>query len=791
MLKKLDKKHESRELTANMVVSRARVFRDIKLIPEKCRVALITILQAFSQGVQFTDREQTELFFSLTQLFHSSDAYIHRLLILLLQIVPVSSHDSIIVTHSLSKDIIGENNDNKGRAIRCLCNLLEVNNVLALERFLKLSIASDVSYVASAALFGALKIINSGRKDVILKWVAEIMIAAKSNNKAVKAHAFRVMYFLRSDNHHQAGMLSSNIDVLDNFESASIYLMFARNTSKFKQIDTKFGQRIAEILKIDSSCKLEAIRKLPEETRQYSVDILGELLSVDNKVHNFAAVRTIALSKYSHDYISLLPHIIKLMKSSNSSLAALASICVLRLGNESTVDNTARNILKNCKGWPVPLLKIVAEESCKFAAKYKNEKLIDIPILILTISDDQTRLLMLKYLLTTPGIPVSHLLPKLCEHLEDWSSLIVANTICDYIASKAEELEDPSSVVNVFFNRILLDVLPVRLSSLNTLAAIACKCKGMKDKVLPLLTLFLEDDDCYVREFVSLLIQNIQIGNDITLYQVPFILNVREEVQNILEQPKPETSPQGFVVNYIPVEINSAFEKYGQCISRSKVIELQDQDSEFIVSYFINVLQNHIIFEFVITNTIENTTFKNVTIDLSNCQLVEQTSIPSLSYKQTSSVNIVIERSVKFLTRTYKATMIYSNEEDDDEYELGEVVLGISSYMELYETDDFNSLFGDPNLHEKASIFVLAKEKSPISAAKRIESEIIGIERVSEAKLQNKLVINFACRLVETSQIVLINVQIGYSKNKEVMCRVAVRTETDALSKSILESLHF
>ena len=80
MKKSDNKKLDPKDINTSAIINKSKCFRDVKLNLPKCRAAMISILQATAIGVRFTDKEQTELFFSLTQLMHQQDVYIHRLL---------------------------------------------------------------------------------------------------------------------------------------------------------------------------------------------------------------------------------------------------------------------------------------------------------------------------------------------------------------------------------------------------------------------------------------------------------------------------------------------------------------------------------------------------------------------------------------------------------------------------------------------------------------------------------------------------------------------------------------
>jgi hypothetical protein len=81
------------------------------------------------------------------------------------------------------------------------------------------------------------------------------------------------------------------------------------------------------------------------------------------------------------------------------------------------------------------LLRAVAKESCWFAGKFQTEKLTDVAVLLLGVSKD-SKLAILRELLTTHGIPKAQLLPGLSDYLEDWNSISIDHIICDFIASE-------------------------------------------------------------------------------------------------------------------------------------------------------------------------------------------------------------------------------------------------------------------------------------------------------------------------------------------------------------------
>merc|ERR1712078_839034 len=73
----------------------------------------------------FSQSEATEVFFSCTKLFQSSDANLRRLVYLMIKALPPGSDEVIIVTSSLMKDMTSNSELYKGNSIRVLCRILD------------------------------------------------------------------------------------------------------------------------------------------------------------------------------------------------------------------------------------------------------------------------------------------------------------------------------------------------------------------------------------------------------------------------------------------------------------------------------------------------------------------------------------------------------------------------------------------------------------------------------------------------------------------------------------------
>jgi coatomer protein complex subunit gamma len=779
-------KPEKKEINTSAIVHKSKAFREVTLDMKKCRQAMIAILQALAQDARFTERERTELFFSLTQLFHNKDRYIHRLLLLLLKQIPVNSHDSIIITHSLSKDISGNQVLPQGHAIRTLFAIIDPSNVLSLERYLKLQILSQNACSACSALCGAIRLLESRQKDAVLRWKQEIRQASKSSCRSVRCHALRLLFALTADDPYAAAALAANLDEPRSQLEQCVAIAISAQALRVKPSPKDLEFLNSCLISGSPIVRLEAARRATPEMLPTTVDILAALMN-GSVLRVFAAVRTIAESKDQKVYVPLLPKILDLMRHPNGSLAATAALCVLKLGNESHVELSTKRILAQCRKWAAPLLRSVAEEACRFAGRFRNEKLTDVAVFLLRVTKDPNeKFAILRALLTNDEIPRASLLPRLAEYLEDWDSASIARRICDFIAGEVAQLEDPGALVPVLFNRIVLDIPAMRIASVNTLAAIASGCKGMKETIVPLLQLFALDEDAMVREEVILFLNALRTRRDLSDIFTPF--SIEEELPP-LDGAAPAPAPIEESEAFVPPPVLDELAVYGPLRYKSDAIDLTEPSSEFVVSYFVNLFEKHIVFEFLCTNTVENIHLVNVSVALEDLTVVRTIAAHSIKYQQTASMWSVVERDRPTIYGRFKAVLVYSQADDDhqEEWSLESVALDTRIWVARAMVNGFDETWA--TLQQSQCIVIGLPSLSSVAAALSRLEQVLGMEKVSEEKDKRKLTVKFSGQHPDGG-FVLIMAQLGMS-NRSAVCKLMVASASAELSEEILQAISF
>lgn len=68
-----------------LTIYEAKTFNEGKIDPKKCIATLAKLVYIFNQKEKFSEAETTTLFFSITKLLQNEDAYLRRIVYLLIK----------------------------------------------------------------------------------------------------------------------------------------------------------------------------------------------------------------------------------------------------------------------------------------------------------------------------------------------------------------------------------------------------------------------------------------------------------------------------------------------------------------------------------------------------------------------------------------------------------------------------------------------------------------------------------------------------------------------------------
>lgn len=164
-----------KNLDKTTLIQEARCFNSTPVNPRKCIHILTKIIYLLNQGETLTREEATNLFFATTKLFQSNDILLRRLLHLCIKELSPIAEDVIIVTSSLTKDMIGKEVLYRASAMRALCTLTDITILQGIERYMKQSILDQNPAVSSAALVSALHL-SATYPDLVRRCVPEAQV---------------------------------------------------------------------------------------------------------------------------------------------------------------------------------------------------------------------------------------------------------------------------------------------------------------------------------------------------------------------------------------------------------------------------------------------------------------------------------------------------------------------------------------------------------------------------------------------------------------------------------------
>ncbi|XP_011806238.1 PREDICTED: coatomer subunit gamma-1 [Colobus angolensis palliatus] len=258
MLKKFDKKDEESGEgtrpgllhTQKALFRQARVFNETPINPRKCAHILTKILYLINQGEHLGTTEATEAFFAMTKLFQSNDPTLRRMCYLTIKEMSCIAEDVIIVTSSLTKDMTGKEDNYRGPAVRALCQITDSTMLQAIERYMKQAIVDKVPSVSSSALVSSLHLLKCSF-DVVKRWVNEAQEAASSDNIMVQYHALGLLYHVRKNDRLAVNKMISKV-TRHGLKSPFAYCMMIRVASK--QLEEEDGSRDSPLFDFIESC---------------------------------------------------------------------------------------------------------------------------------------------------------------------------------------------------------------------------------------------------------------------------------------------------------------------------------------------------------------------------------------------------------------------------------------------------------------------------------------------------------------------------------------------------------
>jgi len=554
-----------------------------------------------------------------------------------------------------------------------------------------------------------------------------------------------------------------------------------------------------EMVAYEAARSICSLKNASKKEITAAVSVLQNFLGSSKSTLKFAAVRT--LNKLAQtNPAAVIPCNVdmeSLISDSNRSIATLAITTLLKIGNESNVERLIKqiaNFLDDINDeFKIVVVEAVTSLSQKFPKKYKHLILFLNKIL----RDEGT--LQLKQstldaiLTVVSNIPESKeiALTELCDFIEDCEFPDLSVQILHLLGQEGPLTSQPSQYIRYIYNRVLLDSGIIRAAAVNSIAKFGLLYEPMKEKVIILLTRCLLDEDDEVRDRATLYLQLLKQNNTRELTRllvddVPVpLVNLQKSlevyinngdfsdqfdlgtVSTVIESiPSPTldgkkqsttTGQSGSVTpKSISTESNDAgpesyssklsqipeFATFGKLLKSSEIVELTENETEYVVNCVKHIFKEHIVFQFNCTNTLNYQRLENVSVKMvpSNPKSVKyECSIPidilnfdeiqccyvAIRYQPDNFPLCSFKNTLKFRTKEIDPSTGEPDDQGyDDQYSIEELEVTVKDFIQRTFVSNWKEDFAKLQDSADPATFALVSVKNLTDAVKQIISTL-------------------------------------------------------------------
>eukprot|EP01116_Phalansterium_solitarium_P019553 TRINITY_DN5508_c0_g1_i3.p1 TRINITY_DN5508_c0_g1~~TRINITY_DN5508_c0_g1_i3.p1 ORF type:complete len:847 (-),score=248.69 TRINITY_DN5508_c0_g1_i3:188-2728(-) len=494
-----------------------------------------------------------------------------------------------------------------------------------------------------------------------------------------------------------------------------------------------------------------------------AITVLQLFLSSPKAALRFAAVRTLNKVAQTHPLSVTTCNLDmeNLITDSNRSVATLAITTLLKTGNESSIDSLMKQI-SSFMGDISDEFKIVVVDAIrtlcvKFPAKHRTLMNFLSNILRDEGGFEYKKAIVDSLLTVIREIPESKELglTHLCEFIEDCEFTYLAIKILSYLGNEGPSTATPSRYIRYIYNRISLENASVRAAAVSALYKFGVKLEPLREAIVVLLRRCLHDNDDEVRDRATFSLALLTKGRDraaryIQDFPVP-VINLERALHEYQRNP----ADKPFDISHVPVAVQPGrrgednkqtpaagraskpaagkpepssaggsdagtkdvyatlfasmpqFAHLGPIWHSSAPVELTESELEYVVNCVKHVFDEHIVFQFNCTNTIQDSLLADVIVklDLSAVKEVRLESTipaPALQDNVPGSTFVCVRKPAgSFPIGTLPATLKFivkdvdpqTGEADEpgveDSYTLEDVELNTSDYMQKTFTTNF------------------------------------------------------------------------------------------------------
>lgn len=824
--------------------------------------------------------ESSDVFFSVTKLFQHKDLHLRRMVYLCIKEFIPSSDEVIIITSSLMKDMNNPHDLFRANAIRVLCQIIDGQMLLQIERYLKQAIVDKSPVVAGAVLAGATRLAVHNA-EVVKRWNSEIQEALNSRHPMVQFHAVALQHALRSKDRLAISKLVAQL-TRGNVRSSYAQLLLVRYVAQviadsppgvggaqrpfYDYLESCLRHR-SEIVIFEAARAIAGMKDVTARELAPAVTVLQIFLSSSKPVLRFAAVRTLNKVAMYHPTAVANCNIEMeaLVADNNRSIATLAITTLLKTGNENSIDRLMKQI-SGFMGELADEFKIVVVEAIrslcvKFPAKHRGM----LNFLSMSLREDggfeYKKCIIDAILEIIQQLPESKELglSQLSEFIEDCEFTFLSVQILHLLGEEGPKTKDPARHIRVIYNRVILENATVRAAALSALARFGLECDNLRGSVITLLRRALYDSDDEVRDRATLYLAQLGASADPSvpvgmpqetakdviapnwLYPAKAMTSSLEEylengdtslpfdisvVPKEVAPPPQVHKPHGLAAAATEgdagagVSRESGYSEYveqlksvpeltnfGPVFKTCAPVQLTEEETEYKVICIHHVLASHDIYQFQITNTVQEQILEEVSVlmDLADAPEFEEEStisLPLAPLEGAGQAYVVLSRSVdgpasgttipcvlKFRVKEIDPSSGEAEEEGfDDEYQLEDVECSPADYVKPAHvrnfTESWESLSEDNEITDSYGL----GERESVQEAVEAVIELMGMAVCDGTDIIPPNARSHAVSMAGTvvgDHAVYVRLMFGMDAERNVAMKLSVRSEDEGIAQSI------
>ncbi|XP_013162386.1 PREDICTED: coatomer subunit gamma-2-like [Papilio xuthus] len=722
------------------ILQEVRYFNSNQVDAEKCIQILTKTLVMLNQGIHLTTEEATSTFFAITKLFQSEDVMMRRLVYLSIRELSTLAQDVIVVTSSLTKDMVGKVILFRAAAIRTLCSITDKSMLQSIERYIKQAIVDRNPAISSAALVSALHL-STSTSDVSQRWVNEALEVMNSANDMVPYHAFGVISASRKNDRLFMVKLVTKLLPSALF-SPSYYTvcLLIRHVAKLAEDETEDSGPYIHFIESCLCSKSDmviyeaasAIVSLSKNIRDLTevCTVLQVFCASSQATVRYVGAQTLArlIAKHPKAVIICSIDLEQLIHDPNHTVAILAITTLLTTCNESSVERLMKKVSSFMTEISDGLEILVFQAIDSICSKYPRKQKFLVSYLSGMLQETNDK--VFKTAIANAIIELVEIYPDakdtgldhLCEFIEYSNETSLAVRMLHVIGSEGAKVRQPSKYIRFIYNRILLDSGAVRAAAVSALARFGASCADLLPSIKVILERCQTDDDGEVRdravfystildtgnqELINNYIANVpnidfellakQLENHLNTHpEEPFNMDTIPIVENIKDNKK--ESPQIEPCQILSLEEQYAeqlkvipcIEKFGPIFKTCEPIELTEPDTEYQVKCIKHVYAKHLILQFECLNTLSYQLLGKVHICLDvlpEYNLVCEVPCESIPYKGKGNIFCVLEFPTNTLNSVGRFGAVLEFTVYDCEPATGKPYLG-DFYIDTYPLED-------------------------------------------------------------------------------------------------------